>query len=152
MKILQIPVLVSEHIPFQPTIQELAEHLALPRPVKHPEVGQQHKELEHSSDVKLTSSHHAHNKLFAKTLFSMFTPEVRLHLKSMPKHRHLFIMGLEAHVCVLQTVLDAVNSGYYVHVLVDGIGSQCRVDLEIAIERMKQVRSCERERIRMCED
>lgn len=39
-----------------------------------------------------------------KKLFSMVVPEVRQRLERAPERTQAIIMGLEAHVCVLQTV------------------------------------------------
>ena len=37
---------------------------------------------------------------------------------------HLVLTGIEAHVCVLQTTLDALAAGYEVHLVADGVSSQ----------------------------
>lgn len=49
----------------------------------------------------------------------------------------LVIVGIEAHVCVLQTVLDTICEGYQVHVCVDAVGSRSPIDSEIALRRME---------------
>jgi nicotinamidase-related amidase len=46
------------------------------------------------------------------------------------------ICGIEAHVCVLQTVLDLISLGYRVFVAVDAVGSRNETDATIARERM----------------
>lgn len=72
---------------------------------------------------------------FPKTLFSMMTPEVSAHLESLNKTSFL-ITGLETHVCVQQTVLDLLELGHDVHVIVDACSSQQPFDREIALQRM----------------
>jgi nicotinamidase-related amidase len=51
--------------------------------------------------------------------------------------RHqIVVAGIEAHVCVLQTVLDFLAAGYQVFVPADGVTSRGDIDREIALERM----------------
>lgn len=49
----------------------------------------------------------------------------------------LIITGIESHVCVQQTVLEALSLGYKAHVVNDAITSRRREDWEIAIEKMR---------------
>jgi len=49
----------------------------------------------------------------------------------------LLVTGIEAHVCVLQTTLDAICEGYQVYICVDAVGSRSPLDAEIAIRRME---------------
>ena len=51
--------------------------------------------------------------------------------------RRILVCGIEAHVCVLQSVLDLVSSGFEVYVCVDAIGSRSQHDKEIALKRME---------------
>jgi len=46
------------------------------------------------------------------------------------------VAGIEAHVCVLQTVLDLLICGYQVHVAADAIGSRGKLDWKLALKRM----------------
>ena len=34
------------------------------------------------------------------------------------------LVGIEAHICIAQTALDALHAGYKAHVLVDGVQSR----------------------------
>ena len=76
----------------------------------------------------------------AKKLFSMITPEVSARLDGMPPERtQAIIMGLEAHVCVMQTAMDLMDRGMEVFVLADGTSSQRPTDRAIAMRRMEQM-------------
>lgn len=52
--------------------------------------------------------------------------------------RQLLVTGIETHVCVLQTVLDLLASGYSVHVAADAVSSRKDLDYTIALFRMRQ--------------
>jgi nicotinamidase-related amidase len=47
------------------------------------------------------------------------------------------VSGIEAHVCVQQTVLDLLAGGYRVYVPVDAVGSRYPVDYDTALRRME---------------
>lgn len=47
------------------------------------------------------------------------------------------VAGIEAHVCVLQTVLDLLAAGFSVYVPVDAVASRNPLDRDRAIERMR---------------
>ncbi len=64
--------------------------------------------------------------------------EFRSALKSLPGNRNTVLLcGMEAHICVMQTALGALNDGYLVHVASDAIGSRVRWNWEIGIDRMR---------------
>lgn len=48
----------------------------------------------------------------------------------------LLICGIEAHVCVQQTVYDMLAAGWQVYVAVDGVGSRTELDCRTALARM----------------
>ncbi len=50
----------------------------------------------------------------------------------------LVIFGIETHVCVLQTALDAVERGMKAIVAADAVSSRKREDRDIALDRMRQ--------------
>ncbi len=47
----------------------------------------------------------------------------------------IVVAGCEAHVCVLQTVLDLVDAGHRVFVVADAVGSRHRADKAAALDR-----------------
>lgn len=51
---------------------------------------------------------------------------------------NLLTMGIEAHVCVYQTVVEALDRGYQVYLLEDAVSSRSPEDRRIAFERMVQ--------------
>ncbi len=72
-----------------------------------------------------------------KTHFSAVT-EGEL-LQAPASHRqHWVVIGTEAHVCVLQTVLDLLAAGRNVFVVDDAVGSRRPRDKELALQRMRQ--------------
>jgi len=74
-----------------------------------------------------------------KTKFSMCVDETVGALKLLPDLKSVLIVGIEAHVCVQNTVLDLLESGYDVHVIADGVSSRSQVDRKFALERMRDV-------------
>jgi len=49
----------------------------------------------------------------------------------------ILIAGIEAHVCIQQTVMDLMAEGFRVYLAVDAIGSRHAVDYETAMKRME---------------
>jgi nicotinamidase-related amidase len=56
-------------------------------------------------------------------------------LKSLNR-KTCILIGIEAHICVLQTAMDLMMDGYNVYVAFDCIGSRKEFDKEVAIQRM----------------
>jgi len=50
--------------------------------------------------------------------------------------RVCILIGIEAHICILQTALDLIEEGYTVYVPVDCVGSRNEFDKDVAIQRM----------------
>lgn len=48
----------------------------------------------------------------------------------------IIVAGIEAHVCVLQTVHDLLDEGYTVFLVADAVSSRSLQDKELAIRRM----------------
>lgn len=76
---------------------------------------------------------------FDKLEFSCFgSDQFRSRLKALPGNRNTVLLcGMEAHICVMQTALGALNEGYLVHVASDAVGSRAEWNWQIGLERMK---------------
>ena len=53
-----------------------------------------------------------------------------------PSQRQIVVAGIEAHVCVLQTVLELLEAGYEVHVCWDAVSGRGEEHRRHALERM----------------
>jgi nicotinamidase-related amidase len=72
-----------------------------------------------------------------KTSFSCCDePDFKMHLSKLGK-KFVIVTGIEAHVCVLQTTIDLLASGYTPVLIEDCVSSRKEKDKEIAIERMR---------------
>lgn len=75
---------------------------------------------------------------FEKVHFSCWRDEqFKSKFLSMNKKQWVLI-GIEAHVCVLQTALDLLQAGYQVFVVVDAVSSRFEADYHFGLKRMKQ--------------
>jgi nicotinamidase-related amidase len=50
----------------------------------------------------------------------------------------LVVAGVESHICVAQTVLGALQSGYLVHIAADAVCSRTRENWQIGLDRMER--------------
>ncbi len=66
----------------------------------------------------------------------MANDRFRQALEEIGRHT-LIVAGMETHVCVQQTALDALRAGYFVTVAADAVGSRSLLDRDIAIEHMR---------------
>ena len=69
-----------------------------------------------------------------KTVFSA----VRADGFDLAGREQAIVCGIEAHVCVSQTVHDLLEQGLEVHVPADAVGSRHTVDYEHGLERMER--------------
>lgn len=53
------------------------------------------------------------------------------------KRDTLLLTGMEAHVCVQQTALEALTLGYRVHVISDAVTSRRRDDWQVAMAKLR---------------
>lgn len=107
--ILDIPVVVTEQYPkgLGNTVEDIKTHL---------------------SD--------ANSQSFEKNTFSCFAnSEIDNALKTLGK-KQVIICGIEAHVCVNQTVLAMLNQGYECHLVLDAISSRTPENRQIGIDKM----------------
>jgi len=77
------------------------------------------------------------NTILSKVYFSA-VQEGNL-LSNIQKERNqIVVLGTEAHICVQQTVLDLLETGYQVFILDTGVGTRNQTDKERALNRMQQ--------------
>ena len=103
MRILEVPVLVSEQYP---------------------------KGLGHSAPELALDD----EPVLEKTVFSA----ARMDGFDLQERGQAIVCGIEAHVCVSQTVHDLLARGVEVHVPADAVGSRHELDYERALERMER--------------
>lgn len=70
-----------------------------------------------------------------KTKFSMVIPQVEEFLESNPNITSVVLFGVEAHVCVQQTVIDLHSRGVEVHVVADATSSRSLIDRHMSYLR-----------------
>ncbi|KAI7861866.1 Isochorismatase-like protein [Spinellus fusiger] len=71
-----------------------------------------------------------------KKKFSMYIPPVAELMKKR-NTKSVLLVGLESHVCVLQTALELLKNEVDVYVIVDGVSSQNSSEINIALGCMK---------------
>lgn len=110
-KALQIPFLVTEQYPqgLGPTIEPVQLRLPKEQPVHH------------------------------KTTFSgYFDPEIKKAVDRSGK-KNWILVGIEAHICVLQTAKDLLEAGYRVVVLNDATSARSLFDFSTAMGELRDV-------------
>jgi nicotinamidase-related amidase len=77
--------------------------------------------------------------VYDKLEFSCFgSDEFCGEMKALPGQRNtVLVCGMEAHICVMQTALGALNRGYLVHVAADAVGSRAESNWHIGLRRME---------------
>src|SRR5215470_10185628 len=75
---------------------------------------------------------------FEKNCFSCCDAQGFLQALAAAGRKQIIVIGIEAHVCVNQTVHGLLNEGYTVHVLNDAISSRFPKNKEIGWEKMTQ--------------
>ena len=80
-----------------------------------------------------------HTEAIDKTAFSCFGSDgFCSSLKRLPGNRTtLLVCGMEAHICVLQTVLAGLRDGYVVHVASDAVSSRTEWNRNAGLDRMR---------------
>ena len=54
-----------------------------------------------------------------------------------PDVETLIVCGIETHICIAQTVLDALQTGFRVSIAVDAVGSHREYDHTVALRRLE---------------
>ncbi|KAJ6567225.1 Isochorismatase-like protein [Mycena vulgaris] len=89
--------------------------------------------------VDLDSLGALHVGTYDKTLFSMLTPEVEAILKERPAIKSIVLMGIESHICILQTAISLIaHAGKYkIYVLADAVSSANPAEVPLALAQMR---------------
>ena len=81
----------------------------------------------------------ANAKYLEKTTFSAYsTPEFKNELKA-TKKKQVVIFGIEAHICVYQTVCELIDKGYDVYFVKDASASRNKYEFKTGVELIKQI-------------
>ena len=89
--------------------------------------------IEPDIEVLLSGDH----KHYEKTCFSCANLEHFMQDLQNSARKQVILIGLEAHVCVLQTAIDLHSSGYHVFVVLDAVCSRQRENYENAMQRLQ---------------
>lgn len=74
-----------------------------------------------------------------KVTFGCFSdPGFLRRLESLRGRNQLVVAGVEAHICVAQTVLGALDKGYEVHLASDAVGSRTESNRHVGLARMER--------------
>ena len=73
-----------------------------------------------------------------KMSFSAFGEEALPKAIQATGRTHLVVGGIMSHICVCQTVLDALHRGYIVHLAADAVSCWKRSDHEAGLETMRK--------------
>lgn len=74
---------------------------------------------------------------FEKSKFSIFTEEVTEYLNT--KHKPVLVVyGIEAHICITQTCLEAVKESYHVILVADAVSSRKQYSKDVALNMLSQ--------------
>ena len=113
-RLLELPVLVTEQYPkgLGPTVQELK--------------------------AAFSSERSADPILLEKTSFSSYGCEGLPSKLEGTGARSVLVCGIEAHVCVNQSVHDLLAAGYAVEVAIDAVQSRSPIDREAAFRKMER--------------
>lgn len=86
------------------------------------------------SEIKSQLSNYAPME---KIIFSCFgVDDFKRRLAETGK-KQIIIVGIETHICVAQTALDAVSEGYDVHVVYDAVSARSSQDHQIGLNKMQ---------------
>lgn len=78
-----------------------------------------------------------HVEIIEKNTFSAWDNAEFVSLIRRMNKPNAVVVGIEAHVCEQQTVLDMLDEGYNVYVAADCVSSRSEFDRDVAIERMR---------------
>ncbi len=90
------------------------------------------------STLEEISSVHDELEVFEKNSFTGCIGGVNERLDDLGRKK-IIIVGIETHVCVLQTCRDLLGQGYSVHIVKDGVASRTRGNYKNALGMMRDM-------------
>ncbi|KAH9440929.1 hypothetical protein Pst134EB_029581 [Puccinia striiformis f. sp. tritici] len=76
-------------------------------------------------------------RVYPKTSFSMYqVPQIKSALQQQAG-TNVALVGIETHICILQTSLDLINGGFNVHVLADAVSSCNPQERSVALQSIR---------------
>ncbi|MEZ6128014.1 MAG: isochorismatase family protein [Planctomycetaceae bacterium] len=87
--------------------------------------------------VRSVAEHRAVTHVFEKLRFSAAEGFVQQPIVDLKLRPQVVVAGIETHICVLQTALDLLASGYQVFVVEDATGSRSSTDSASALVRIR---------------
>jgi len=66
----------------------------------------------------------------------MWHPSIARHFPA-NQPAQIAIVGIESHICVTQTTIDALKKGHQVYVIADGVSSCNKEEVGIALDRLR---------------
>jgi hypothetical protein len=79
-----------------------------------------------------------HHEVFEKVTFSAYKDQAFRNAIEQLNRKQYILIGIETHICVLQTALDLVAAGAQVYVVLDAVAARHLSDHQAGIDRMKQ--------------
>lgn len=76
-------------------------------------------------------------QLLSKTSFSCCGAGTFLEELAMLQRPNIVLVGMETHVCILQTALDLLEAGMHVFLPVDSLAARIAVDHDVALRRLE---------------
>ena len=90
------------------------------------------------TDSAVASHLPEHVQIFAKTVFSCCGADGFIGALDIKTRNQTILVGMEAHVCVLQTAFDLRSHGFQVFVVEDAVCSRSPANHRNAMERLRQ--------------
>lgn len=75
---------------------------------------------------------------FDKTSFSVFDDDIIRKEIKFRKPESILLLGIETHICVLQSAIDLKEAGYGVYVIIDACSSRSPIDHQTGLKRLTQ--------------
>jgi nicotinamidase-related amidase len=88
--------------------------------------------------AELSSQLTAQSASVEKTCFSCMQADGFADKLAQTQRQQVVLLGMETHVCILQTALDLQAAGYQVFVVENGVSSRSSSNHQNAVDRMRQ--------------